>query len=215
MNRQKRLTTVALLSLATGVFSSPTLPSEANGSVGGYVGLGEAGVQSVVYLEGDGLATVGNDTILIDQIERIYTPHLTTIPKGTAIEFLNSDPFLHNVYCFSDNVGAGIFNYAMPHFVRRGKFYTFEEPGIYVLLCNVHPKMEAFIVVTPTPYAATTDLETGEYRIDGIPPGRYRAHVWKERMSREILDVATKDLEVESGRHSRLNFQPIESVAGD
>jgi len=84
-----------------------------------------------------------------------------------------------------------------------------------VLLCNVHPKMEAFIVVTPTPFAATTNLETGEYRIDGIPPGTYRVRVWKERISREILDVLAKDLEVEPGGHTSLNFQPIEAVAGD
>lgn len=206
MKRACGATVLMVAALATGVWSSELRSAEGNGSVAGSVGLGKAGMQSVVYLEGEGLAATGRDTVVIDQIDKVYTPHLTTVPAGTTINFLNSDPFLHNVYCVSDKKGDGIFNYAIPHFNKRGEFYTFNEPGLYILLCNVHPEMEAFIVVTPTPYAALTDLETGAYRIDNVPPGEFRVRVWKEKVKKKKLESAMKELKVVPGETSIINF---------
>ena len=57
--------------------------------------------------------------------------------------------------------------------------FTFEKPGVVPLLCNVHPEMEAFLVVSPTPYFAETD-DHGNYTIKDVPDGNYRLVVWHE-----------------------------------
>ncbi len=35
--------------------------------------------------------------------------------------------------------------------------FKFDTPGVVPLLCNVHPEMSGFIVVSPTPYYAEAD----------------------------------------------------------
>ena len=46
---------------------------------------------------------------------------------------------------------------------RKGekRSFKFDNPGAVPLLCNVHPEMSGYIVVSPTPYFAITD-KSGE-----------------------------------------------------
>ena len=37
------------------------------------------------------------------------------------------------------------------------KAFKFTDPGVVTLLCNVHPEMSGYIIVSPTPYFAETD----------------------------------------------------------
>jgi hypothetical protein len=60
------------------------------------------------------------------------------------------------------------------------KYYTFKKTGAAVILCNVHPEMEAWVVVVPTPYFAKTD-DNGSYEISDIPTGNYKLSVWDEK----------------------------------
>jgi hypothetical protein len=39
--------------------------------------------------------------------------------------------------------------------------------------------MSAFIIVSPTPYFATTD-KSGEYKIENVPDGSYTVTAWNE-----------------------------------
>jgi len=57
--------------------------------------------------------------------------------------------------------------------------YTFDKPGVVPLLCNVHPEMAAYVVVSPTPYFAETD-EAGNYKIKDVPDGSYTVTAWHE-----------------------------------
>jgi hypothetical protein len=58
--------------------------------------------------------------------------------------------------------------------------FKFDQPGAVPLLCNVHPEMSGYVVVSPTPYFALTD--SGSYKIENIPDGKYNVIAWHEGM---------------------------------
>jgi hypothetical protein len=76
---------------------------------------------------------------------------------------------------------------------------TFDKPGVVRILCNAHPDMEAFIVVKEHPFFSSAD-KGGNYRLNGVPLGKYRIQVWHPELgitetgvelvrAGEILDV--------------------------
>jgi Carboxypeptidase regulatory-like domain len=56
------------------------------------------------------------------------------------------------------------------------------------LLCNVHPEMSGFIVVSQTPYYVPTD-ESGAYKIADVPNGSYSVSAWREGMKIQTQPV--------------------------
>lgn len=122
---------------------------------------------------------------VMDQKNMMFTPHVLAVPVGSTIEFPNSDEARHNVYTSNASVcrfqlgiyGAGI--------VKR---VACDKPGVIMVLCNVHAEMRGFIVVSPTPYLATTD-SAGEFVIEGVPPGTYSLTFEHERLMSKALEV--------------------------
>ena len=114
---------------------------------------------------------------VIDQKDLKFVPHILVILAGTSVEFPNSDPVSHNVFSISD---AKRFNLGL---YRSGatRRITFGKPGVIELLCNVHLEMSAYIVVAPNPYFAQAN-EDGSFRIEGVPAGRRRLHIWHEKL---------------------------------
>jgi len=116
---------------------------------------------------------------LVDQKGLMFTPHVTVVQVGTTVDFLNSDSVAHNVFWTS--VGG---NKKLTHNLGtwpkgEKRSFKFDNPGAVPLLCNVHPEMAGYIVVSPTPYFATTD-KSGEYNIDNVPDGSYTVTAWHE-----------------------------------
>ncbi|MBZ5594793.1 MAG: carboxypeptidase regulatory-like domain-containing protein [Acidobacteriia bacterium] len=138
---------------------------------------------SVVYIE----ATLGKtfpaptEHVVIDQKGLLFQPHVAAVPVGATVEFLNSDKVAHNIFWpaisgnkkLSHNMGT------WPSGQKRD--FKFDAPGVVPLLCNVHPEMSAYIVVTPTPYFAVTDAD-GSYKIANVPEGQYTVTAWHEGM---------------------------------
>jgi len=125
----------------------------------------------------------------MDQENLVFTPHVLPVLKGTAVDFKNSDAVLHNVFspdkcCEQFNLGS------WPQGQKRS--YTFKSLCVATLLCKVHPEMEGFVIVLPTPYFAVTD-KTGAYSIKDLPDGKYTVKVWHEKFKKEYsgsVDVA-------------------------
>jgi len=119
------------------------------------------------------------DHAVMDQKKLTFIPHVLPVLKGSTVDFLNSDSVGHNVYWpsiggnkkFAHNLGT------WPQGVKKS--FTFEELGAVPLLCNVHPEMAAYVVVTPTPYFAVTNAQ-GEYTIKDVPAGKYTLKAWSE-----------------------------------
>jgi len=114
-----------------------------------------------------------------DQKHMAFVPHVLVVLKGTTVDFLNSDPVGHNVY-WPNISGNKKLNHNMGTWPQgQMKSFTFNDPGVAPLLCNVHPDMSGYVVVVPTPYFASTNKE-GEFEIKDVPPGNYTLKTWSE-----------------------------------
>ena len=139
------------------------------------------GKSSVVYLESAaGAAAPATDKhVTMDQKGLLFQPHVLAIQQGTTVEFLNSDKVSHNVFWPSiggdkkkgHNLGT------WPTGERKP--FRFDQPGVVPLLCNVHPEMSGYIVVSPTPYFAETGAD-GEFTLANVPDGKYTITAWHE-----------------------------------
>ena len=67
----------------------------------------------------------------------------------------------------------------------------FAQPGLVVVRDKDHPWPTAYLAVFDHPYFAVT-APNGTFRIDGVPPGKYRLKVWHERAksAEQTVDVA-------------------------
>jgi plastocyanin len=157
------------------LLSSAAIAGSIHGKVSGVSG------ESVVYVEAVAGKTfpAPSQPVLIDQKGLMFMPHLTAVQQGTTVEFLNSDSVAHNV--FWPSVGG---NKKLGHNLGtwpkgQKKSFKFDDPGAAPLLCNVHPEMSAYIIVSPTPYFAVTD-KSGNYKIENVPDGSYSVTGWHE-----------------------------------
>ena len=118
---------------------------------------------------------------LIDQKGLLFQPHILAVQLGTTVEFLNSDSVAHNVFWPSISGDKKLGHNLGTWPKGEKKPYKFDNPGVVTLLCNVHPEMSGFVVVSPTPYYVTTDAE-GNYKIENVPDGKYTITSWHEGM---------------------------------
>ena len=114
----------------------------------------------------------------MDQKNLVFTPHVLPVLAGTTVDFLNSDAVLHNV--FTPEACAEKFNLGTwPQ--GQTKSYTFSKECAAVLLCKVHPEMEAYVVAVPTPYFASVKAD-GTYEIANVPEGSYTVKAWHPKL---------------------------------
>jgi plastocyanin len=136
---------------------------------------------SVVYVEAIAGKTFPAPAkpLQIDQKSLLFQPHILVAPVGATVEFLNSDKVQHNIFwpAISGNKKLGHNLGTWPTGEKRA--FKFETPGIVPLLCNVHPEMSAYVIVTPTPFYAETD-EAGTFKIANVPDGSYTVTAWHE-----------------------------------
>jgi hypothetical protein len=67
--------------------------------------------------------------------------------------------------------------------------FEFDTPGVVPLLCNVHPEMSGYIIVTPTSYFAETG-DSGNLKIANVP----RRQLHRDGLARRIQKpVETSD----------------------
>lgn len=72
------------------------------------------------------------------------------------------------------------------------------KPGLVRVHDDLHPWVRAYIVVAPHPFVAVTAAD-GQFRFDGVPPGRYTLHVWHER-----LGTHEKKVRVDAGVQTKI-----------
>ena len=114
----------------------------------------------------------------VDQKGMQFLPHVMAVLVGTTIDFQNSDAVLHNV--FSPDGCADKFNLGTwPK--GQSKSFTFKKECFASLLCKVHPEMEGFVAVLPTPYWAVVGAD-GSYTIKNVPDGAQTIKVWHPKL---------------------------------
>ncbi len=187
-------TKFALVVFAVLIFSLAAVGGTVTGKVSGVSG------KSVVYLDEPGKTFPAPEKHpVMDQKGLLFNPHIMVVQVGTTVDFLNSDNVQHNVFwpSVSGDKKAGHNLGTWPKGDKRS--WKFDKPGVAPLLCNVHPEMNGYIVVSPTPYFAETD-ESGNYKIENVPDGNYTATAWHEGAKVQSKPVAV------SGGNGKADF---------
>jgi plastocyanin len=146
-----------------------------HGNVSGVTG------ESVVYVEAVPGKTfpAPSQHIVIDQKGLMFAPHIQAVQQGTTVDFLNSDSVAHNVFWISISGNKKLGHNLGTWPKGQKQAFKFDNPGVVPLLCNVHPEMAAYVIVSPTPYFAETD-KSGDFKIADVPDGAYTVTAWHE-----------------------------------
>lgn len=154
---------------------------------------------TVVYIEKvEGNFLPQEEHAIMDQKELVFIPHVLAVLKGTTVDFLNSDDVRHNVFTpddVADKMNLGTWP------TGEVKPYTFNKLGSAAMLCNVHPEMEAYVVVLQNPYFAKTDKD-GNYEIINVPPGEYTLKVWNKKYK-----AKGKEIKIKNGETITVDFK--------
>lgn len=131
------------------------------------------------------------EPVVIDQRKMAFIPHVVVVQQGTTVQFLNSDPVGHNVYWPSVSGNKKLAHNLGTWPKGEKKPFQFNDVGVASLLCNVHPEMSGYVVVSPTPYFAVTDKD-GNFAIKNIPAGKYTLKTWSEdgKPTTQAVDVS-------------------------
>ena len=135
--------------------------------------------------------SVAQDTsAIMDQKGMRFSPRILPIVVGSKVFFPNNERILyHNVYSLS---GKNSFNLGT---YRAGivKSVAFSDTGIIEVLCNIHVRMYAAIIVLTNHFYSTVD-GNGSYRIENIPVGTYPVELYfvmdhEVKRRRIIIDI--------------------------
>ncbi len=150
---------------------------------------------TVVYLENAPKLPDRGMRAHMDNHNMAFSPIVQVVAEGGSVSFLDSDPFPHNVFSPDhERFDLGL--------VQSGHSVThkFNHAGVYTLLCNLHPNMIGYVLVSPSSFFAKTDGR-GHYRIKGVPPGKYSISAWAPRLA-----VSTQAVEV-AGKEAKVDFE--------
>jgi plastocyanin len=145
--------------------------------------------------------------VQIIQRDAVFIPQVTPVTVYSIVQFINDDPFFHNV--FSLTPGAK-FNIG-----RRptGDVYSKEIPqlswkveglGPISLYCDIHSQMSAVILSLDTPYFTRVNND-GTFILKDLPPGEYEIRAYHpkfEVVSQRIVLINNQQNEV------NLSFRP-------
>ena len=130
---------------------------------------------AVVYLEGSFPNSPPPATVQQPQKDLAFVPALLPVQVGTRVEFPNLDDTYHNIFSYSAPKRFDLGRYRPEE--RPIPSQVFDVPGLVTLRCEIHEHMRGAILVLATPYFVVTD-EAGNYRLSGVPPGRYVLKAW-------------------------------------
>lgn len=115
---------------------------------------------------------------------RRFLPPVRVVGVGSTVEFPNQDPFSHNVFSRRQPGAFDMGNYPR----GRTKSQRLDDPGVYPIYCNIHPRMTAWVLVLGTPWATQAEGD-GRFTIAGVPAGTYLLHAWHNRAPEVVREV--------------------------
>jgi len=127
------------------------------------------------------ISNIESERAVIDQRDKKFIPHVLPVRVGRRVNFPNNDDSWHNVFSTSEAKKFDLGLYPP----GNDRNVTFDKPGVVRILCNVHPHMEAYIVVKEHPFFAVSDTR-GNYRLDEVPVGRYRLEIWHPELGTKV-----------------------------
>ena len=157
---------------------------------------------AVVWLTGDNIkASVPAAPVIVEQKGCQYVPHVVAVVVGQKLVARNGDPFLHNVHTLPDNnLGKNLAQVNK----EDDDLPSLKVPEVFIVKCDIHPWMKAWIAGVPNQYVAVTGAD-GNYSIDtkGLADGEYTINVWQEKAKKPDPDkdpCITQKITVKNGK---------------
>lgn len=180
--------------------------SVASGMITGKVTVPNGEPVAYVYVENVAGPAVKNETVVIEQSKKQFSPRWAVIQRGTTVKFPNLDNIYHNVFSRSpgNSFDLGLYNSS-----DGPKSHTFFEPGPVDVYCNIHPRMSTSVLVVPSKHFVKvkgdgtfelSDVPAGKRKIVAWAPGSAPASEWVELGAGDRAEVALR-LEAKSGAH--------------
>lgn len=130
---------------------------------------------------------------VVIQRECMYEPRVTGVIAGQKVVIKNADPTYHNVRATRGD--DPVFNLSQPARTADLVRDDFKKVGDVVSLhCDVHPWMNAFVVVQDHPFFTVTG-EDGRFELSGLSPGTYELEAWHP-----VLGLRTAKVKLAKGK---------------
>jgi plastocyanin len=146
------------------------------GSVEGKV-TGAGSEEAYVYVENVRGPLAKSKSLEIRQEGRQFVPGVAVVQAGTSVTFPNFDTVYHNVFSSSPRNAFDLGTYRAGD---KPRSVTLTGSGVVEVFCNIHQKMNAKILVVPSPLFAKVKAD-GTFRIDNVPVGARKVVVWSPR----------------------------------
>lgn len=160
----------------------------------------------IVYLKGESIRKwrgTPRQDITIDNRNCRFEPHVALSTIGSTIEVKNSDDVYHTTHLY----GPGGFQFN-PGLRTKGESEKADltRPGTYIVKCDRHGWMSAFLRVDDHPFHAVTD-EQGHFEIAGIPPGKHQVEVFHEKFGERPVAPDVIEVQIEADQVATLEVK--------
>ena len=161
---------------------------------------GKKDENTVVYLrEVKGNYGLPQKPAVMDQKGKVFIPHLLPVQQGQTLRFKNSDTFSHNAHVYWGR--RSMSNQSQPP--NGYTDWTPARTGEYLILCNIHEEMSAFLLVLNHPFFA--EAASSEFKIENIPEGTYTLVAVRD-VKGNLKEKAT-EVVIKSGETTRVTIQ--------
>lgn len=146
------------------------------------------------------------EEIVIDQVDRQFTPFMSTVKVGSEVRFPNSDNIRHHVYSFSKPKPFELKLYAD----NKQPTVHFNKSGVVTLGCNIHDQMVAHLLITEQQTAFITDQQ-GQVTLPLISDASgITVQVWHPWLGGDLTHAVSHQL-VSSANTVELTVTPPQS----
>jgi plastocyanin len=179
-----------VLGAAVALVTVAGVPPAGAGTIVGRVSVQQKDGRPLTSVEGvlvfvDGVrAAMAAAHVTVEMKDKAFVPHLVAIPVGSTVSFPNVDRIYHNVFSVSGPNRFDLELYRRP----QSRSASFDFPGIVRVFCNIHPQMNAIVIVRDNPHFAWTRPD-GSFSLAGVPAGRYTLKAWYERAGETSTEV--------------------------
>ncbi len=132
----------------------------------------------------------------ITQRNQRFDREVVIVQAGSTVSFPNEDPIFHNVFSLSKSKAFDLGYYPK----GQTRKVQFDKPGPVQVFCHLHPNMNSTVMVVPSSYYSKP-ASSGEFKITGVPAGRYTLRLWHKSAG-----YLTEEVEVPDQGKTQVSF---------